>query len=68
MKERLFLVVDIKHLIQTYDKGFLVLSENQEGPTIISDLDNLIINEETIVDIALIDLGLSQHDDELVSF
>ena len=52
---------------EAHGKGFLVIG-NDQAPKVIHSLDDLIINEDTIVDIALINLGLSQYDDAVESF
>ena len=59
--------ISINSFRMKHDKGFIILS-NDNKPQVISDFDNMVVNENTIVDIASIHLGLDFYDDLVFAF
>ena len=59
--------VNVEHFVEAHGQGFLILS-NDNAPQVFNDFDSLIVNEDTIVDIALISLGLNEYEDVVVAF
>ncbi len=61
------LEVNVAQLIKQHDQGFLFISDDHK-PQVLTYLDGHIVNEDTIVDIALISLGLNQYEDLVIAF